>query len=795
MIELKRINTTSLILSLGFGSVLIFMLVAVSAGHYLVSDVVQSQDEIVRVHNAKNDRVLKMITYAQNRFLNVSRMMHTDDIFEVEELKMERVEAGGYFVANLLRLEEFTLTKQEIQLLDELKKRIKTSYNLINQVVNQVENDNREKALKMFDEQGILSQELVYKTLREFSNLQEKYVSSALEKTQTLKHQYEVTQYTMTSLLSLIGIILAFYVIRRITATEKQLSNERKQALITLGHISDTVIKIGTSKTIEYINPAGERLLDFSSQNVIGKQLRDILQLFDHSGQQIVLKCDTVNCGLMGRNADLRLRTLDGRDCLIELEISEIVREDDSVFLGYVVTIADVTHERSATKALEYQANTDLLTGLSNRSSFEKSLNSFVIDAVNGGTHCVCFMDLDRFKIVNDTCGHIAGDELLRQIGSLIKLHTRKADTLARLGGDEFALILENCNTSEAQRFAEELINVITNFRFVWEAEIFSVGISIGITPINSEKSTTVEDVIKEADSACYGAKNKGRNTCYIYNSEDSVIAQRSGEMNWSNRIVYALEQDKFVLYGQKIVPLAQCEESYEYLIEILIRYIDNGVLIGPNSFIPAAERYHLMPQIDRYVVNKLFTNLSTWPSLLLEKIQICINLSGQTLSDPRFCEFISNKIKEHDVKPGLICFEITETAAIANLSEATEFIHNLKLLGCKFSLDDFGSGLSSFTYLQSLPVDYLKIDGELVKRATENSVQWHMVESIHKIGQMMGVQSVAEYVENDAILSTVDKIGIHYGQGFHLAKPQALDELLLSDQGSGDQFKSASNQ
>ncbi len=779
----KPFYTTKVTLIFGFGIILSLVLVAAIIGHYLVDAVVRSQDQIVHIHNVKKDLSRKMLAFAQQRFLSASRMIHSDDIFVIEDLKMERIESGGNFIYNLEHLLKMPLTQIEKEQLKKIRARASNSSHKVDDIIVLVEQGKLELAIKAFGEQGISSQKAVYDALSEFAELQENYVEKALENTRIKKRQYQITQIFITGFLVLIGLALAAYVIRRITATERQLAWERKQALTTLGNISDTVISMDEHHIIEYINPAGKRLLHCEAQDVIGKPIHTLLTVYNEAGEIVSIEDSSSHLSdkksILNGKTNLVLHGVDNTQFLIEIEISDMHHDLTEELLGHVVAIKDVTQERKAAKTLEYQANTDLLTGLANRANFENKLQHIVNTKIDGQSHVICFMDLDRFKIVNDTCGHQAGDELLKQIGHLLKNKTRKVDLLARFGGDEFALLLQNCDSSTGIHIAKTLIDAIAEFRFVWDDNLFTIGLSIGIASFSQQRGCNVKSVIKAADTACYRAKDMGRNTYYVYNPEDSAIAQRTSEMNWSNRILNALEQDRIVLFGQKIVPLPSCTEQYEYFIEVLMRYNDRGKLVAPNAFIPAAERYHLMAEVDKYIINKVFANIQSWPSDLLEKIKISINLSGQTIGDARTRDFILEKIKEYNIGPGIICFEITETSAIANLLEAAQFIKVLKAVGCTFALDDFGSGLSSFAYLQSLPIDYLKIDGSLVRQISNNTMQRHMVESIHKIGEMMGIGTVAEYVEDQAILDALNSMGVHYGQGYHLAKPQPINELI----------------
>lgn len=437
-------------------------------------------------------------------------------------------------------------------------------------------------------------------------------------------------------------------------------------------------------------------------------------------------------------------------------------------------------HLQQANQQLSWQATHDQLTGLANRREFEKRLEEAVVDArTSKHTHALCYLDLDRFKIVNDTCGHVAGDELLRQVSSLLQNSVRKTDVLARLGGDEFALLLYNCPLESALRVAQQLQESINIFRFAWQEKPFSIGVSIGIVTIN-EQTTNVDKVLNDADAACYAAKNKGRNRVHLYEANDVDLTQQRLDMLWVARIERAIADDQFCLYYQPIAPLnADLATGFHY--EVLLRLVDdNGELIPPMAFLPTAERCNLMPSVDRWVIRTFFTWLSDSSSGILRKPLnlksiYAINLSGATVNDDNFIDFLKEQLSIYQIPTGLICFEITETVAIANLGKAAGLIKDLKSLGCRFALDDFGSGMSSFAYLKSLPVDYLKIDGAFVKDIADDPIDFAMVEAFNRIGHVMGLQTIAEYVANDSILQKVRSLGVDYAQGYFIAKPKPI--------------------
>lgn len=431
--------------------------------------------------------------------------------------------------------------------------------------------------------------------------------------------------------------------------------------------------------------------------------------------------------------------------------------------------------QRAAEAAIEHLAFHDGLTGLVNRSEFERRLERAVSRVKKGKTvDVLLYLDLDQFKVVNDTCGHSAGDQLLKQLSALLHARIRGRDTLARLGGDEFCVLLENCSLKQAKIIADDLRLLVNEFRFVWNNRFFSIGVSIGVVTID-KSSMSPDELLSAADLACYAAKDQGRNCIKIYKNEDTGMRRRRKEMDWANRINVALENNHFLLYQQLIIPLnGEGSSHYEYLL----RLKDKRRIILPGTFIAAAERYQKMLAIDRWVINASFAYLSNMKnSPSNEGHFININLSGQSLSDNGLFDFVQTLLSKYELTPKSICFEITETAAIANFRTAIDFVNRIKELGCLIALDDFGCGLSSFSYLKTLDIDFLKIDGSFIRNIEKNPIDRAIVESINKIGHIAGFKTVAEYVETQKIAKTIKDIGIDYAQGYAIQKPHPLTE------------------
>lgn len=563
-------------------------------------------------------------------------------------------------------------------------------------------------------------------------------------------------------------------------ALERRLRDEKERAEVTLGSIGDAVVRTDSNGMIEFLNPVAEQLLGVPTDEVAGRPISNVLALV-HETTREALENPVEICLREGRmvgrsNLSLLVRP-DGREFAID-DSAAPIRDADGGVIGAVLVFHDVSRARTLARQLAHQASHDFLTGLVNRHEFERRVGRALQRAQQEAiTHALCFLDLDQFKVVNDTCGHGAGDELLRQLANALGKKVRRRDTLARLGGDEFGVLLEHCPPGQATRVAHELLEAVQEFRFVWEGKPFALGVSIGVVPITGE-SESLATVLRDADAACYAAKERGRNRVHFYEPNDAVMAIRQGEMQWVSRITSALEESRFRLYGQAIVPLVP-RSGERARVEVLLRMVErDGELIAPGAFIPAAERYNLMGAVDRWVVREVCSMYAAHQASGWQPIA-SINLSGASLSDPSMLSYVREQMSRNDLAPEMLCFEITETAAIANLGLAAHFIRELKAMGCWFALDDFGSGMSSFAYLQSLPVDSLKIAGAFLRHIETDPVEYAMVEAIHRVGHVMRLKTVAEGVESLDTLETLRRIGVDYAQGYAIAEPRPLEELV----------------
>ncbi|MFP5505034.1 MAG: EAL domain-containing protein [Gammaproteobacteria bacterium] len=566
----------------------------------------------------------------------------------------------------------------------------------------------------------------------------------------------------------------------RVRESETALYQEKERAEVTLYSIGDAVITTDESGCIEYLNPVAERLTGWALEDVQGRSLSQVMRLVNENSREPVANpvdlC--LKCGEILELADHTLLIRDDGDEVAIADSAAPIRDRAGRIIGAVMVFHDVGHARKLARQLSYQATHDALTGLYNRRAFEEQLKGALESArEEDREHALCYLDLDQFKVVNDTCGHIAGDEMLKQLAQLLQSKVREADVLARLGGDEFGVLLRYCTLDQARSVAEDLRRTVRDFRFVCEEHSFETGVSIGVVSVTGQTHTLTE-IQSAADVACYAAKEGGRNRVHVYVPDDRELQQRQGEMRWVSRIHKAMAENRFMLYCQPILPVdprSGLVPHYEFLLRIRG---EDGQEVPPMAFIPAAERYNLMPMIDRWVVQNVLRNVArATPSL--QGVVWTINVSGRSLGDEDFLQLVAEEIKAADIPGDQICFEITETAAIANLRRAARFIKMLKERGCRFALDDFGSGLSSFAYLKNLEVDYLKIDGGFVRDIASDPIDRAMVEAINSVGHVMRIRTIAEFVENAEVLAVLRELGVDYAQGYGIAKPQAFDDFL----------------
>jgi diguanylate cyclase (GGDEF)-like protein/PAS domain S-box-containing protein len=585
----------------------------------------------------------------------------------------------------------------------------------------------------------------------------------------------------------LAGFVIAMLVIRIVARTEAQLQREKELAEVTLHSIVDGVITTDPEGRIEYLNPVAEHYLGWASAQAIGRPLAEVYHVLDErTGRPIdPLPLTRASTAAETEPVAVRLVARGGRECPVRYSHAPIRAHDGTVH-GMIVVFHDVSQIRAMAQQLIWQASHDALTGLVNRREFERRLAELIETApTQRREHALLYMDLDSFKAVNDTCGHSAGDELLRQLTAIMLTRMRGSDTLARLGGDEFGALLEACPLDQALRIANALRETVREFRFVWEGKTFSVGVSIGLVPIDAE-SGDLNQVLATADATCYEAKNRGRDRVQVYRPDEASRSGRHQELQIVSQISRAFELGQFRLYRQRIAALdgaAKPEPRYE----VLVRMVDGaGNLIPATGFVPHAERYNLLTSIERWVVSSLVEFLHRqWQSGAIsrdlhggvERGFYSVNLSGASINDKSFPDFLRNLLTRYQLPSGLVCFEITETTAISNLAKAAELMQELKGMGCRFALDDFGTGMSSFAYLKYLPVDFLKIAGVFIKDMAADPMDLAIVDSINRISHVLGMRTIAESVEDAETLSRIRELGIDFAQGYFIAEPEALGE------------------
>ncbi|BCN94100.1 hypothetical protein THMIRHAM_18850 [Thiomicrorhabdus immobilis] len=554
---------------------------------------------------------------------------------------------------------------------------------------------------------------------------------------------------------------------------EKELHSEKELLETTLKSIGDGVISTNKDGLITYLNPAAETLTGWSNSQAYGLHIEQVFKIHHETSMEKV-----ANPALLGMEKRKTIN-LPQHTILIDRHEQKISIEDSGApiidkagnIVGSVLVFHDATEERDLKKRLTWQALHDSLTSLKNRQAFENELDELIERSVHQQTqnHCLLYIDLDQFKIINDTVGHSAGDEQLKQVASILREHVRETDLLARIGGDEFAILLENCSLENALRIAENIRVAVHQHRFLWKDRIFDIGTSIGITQMRGFFNRAT--AMSQADIACYIAKDSGRNRIHVYNEENQAFSN----LDWANRIKRSLEDEKFILYAQKIIPL---QNKGNHIYEVLVRLQDGENIITPDQFLPAAERFNLMSDLDLYIVRHAYKWLEEH---FTQVDRININISGQSLSNPDFSNKLLAILENYDHLNRKICFEVLETTAITHMSASISFLQRIKTHGCQLALDDFGSGFSSFGWLKTLPVDYVKIDGAFILDILNDPIDAAMVKAIHQISDHMNIETIAEFVENQEVADWLTNMGIDYAQGYHFHKPSPLNTILES--------------
>ena len=598
------------------------------------------------------------------------------------------------------------------------------------------------------------------------------------KRVQQVEYYRQLMFGVLAALVALVGYVLLLLGRNALT-----LARVRRRAHVTLESIGNGVVVTDGKGHINFINPAAAQLIEVRKNEIIGQPVDEVFNMLDEI-HRTPIDSSVKRCLQDGEQftseAHSILMTRKNREVLVAHRVSPI-RQPDGPVDGVVMVIDDVTQARHLARKLEWQATHDALTGLVNRHEFENRLaESLVVAKQDRKTHALLYLDLDQFKVVNDTCGHAAGDALLKQLVDKLHSFIRSSDTFARLGGDEFGLLMMFCRTSDAEQMAESLLQAIQQFTFAWQGKTFHVGCSIGVVSISKE-CQGIAELLSAADVACYAAKDAGRNRVHVFRPSDQELKQRQHEMHWVNRVTNAINEDRLVLYGQKIVPIKSYlsgdtigKESENFEVLVRMRGHD-GSIIPPGAFLPAAERYNVMSGVDRWVIGNALRCFATPGCARVKPDKLSINISGGSLGERDFLGFIEKTLHETGVDPQRICFELTETEAVSNMKHAQGIIAELRGMGCKFALDDFGAGMSSFVYLKDLPVDFIKIEGKFVKDIVSDRVSRSMVEMIHHMAHVMNIETIAEFVEDEATLGVLAEIGVDHAQGYGIHQPSAL--------------------
>jgi len=762
LISIKDFNLSksSLLLIVSFSAILLVTFIALAFISLQIKATQSQINEIVTSNNKKSRLLVEMQQSARETSLAIYSMISIKKPREYNDVFIKYQQYTKDFVKARETLLSMPLSKTEQVLLKQQAKLSRLARPLQNIIIKLIYKKRFKDAANILIKKSNPAQNAVLAQISKIIDFQNNNNERILNQLQNRLDNNIIFIVIISLIIFALTILTSLYVISRITKTEKQLFFEKELAQITLHSIGDGVITVNKDYIIQTINPVAEMLADIKSPDVIGENILSIYE-GESARQRTKINTNLTKNNMQRSLFDFTLTKKDGTKYEVEHTIAPIVAQNKTI-LGAVIILRDVTEVRTMEKRLSYQASHDALTGLINRREFEVRLKQTLRNAQTGdGTHSICFLDLDKFKIINDTSGHAAGDEFLKQVSNTIQSLLRQTDILARLGGDEFAIILNSCSISQAKNIANQIIKKIKDTRFIWGKNAFETGASIGIVPI-TKLTASISEVMSSVDAACYEAKDKGRNRIQVFEPNDAEFVKHQIETSWIQKIKDAITENSFELYFQELHNINP-QYPTPKTIEILIRLNDNNKVICPDSFIPTAERYNLMPIIDEWVISNTFEFIKSYQKKHGSSIRVAINLSGQSLSEDSVLNLITNKLRKNKrLRKENICFEITETAAIANMSKAVEFIAHIKQMGCKFSLDDFGSGLSSFSYLKNMPVDNLKIDGMFIRDINVD-----------------GIKTTAEYVENKEILKCIKEIGIDYAQGYYISKPIPLKTLL----------------
>lgn len=774
------LKNSRFVVAFGFLLVLTLTALLMLMGYVRLNEVRKQLETVVNQHNVRVDLLFSMRNLVRERSLSLYAMYFSRDPFDRQDEYLRFSGMVDEFVSLRERLLQVGLDEEERLILEQAYAIIRQTQPLQSDLVNRILLQDPRGVAHLLLQKDLTLEKEILSLFDHIVAIERVQVKQAAVQTLHAHDNTILLMKTLAPVTLLLGLLIAGFVLRQTRRAENALQREKEQAEVTLHAIADAVITADAGNRVRYLNPVAERLTGWSNAEAQDKPLYEIYKVL-HEASRKPIDHPAFLSGLDGPVVGLARNSLlvarDGQEFAVEDSVAPI-RDHDSRVTGKVLVFRDVTHARDFARQMSWQANHDALTGLPNRRGFETELNRLLDTAHTlNKQHALLYIDLDQFKLVNDSCGHAAGDELLRQLATALQAKIRSSDTLARLGGDEFGVLLDGCTPDKAGQLADTLREASEQFRFLHGGKTFKTPASIGLVCINAD-SDDLHGLLSAADAACYMAKEKGRNRVWQHQPDDVELQQRRGEMQMIARLTHAIEENRFILYTQAIEPLFP-EKGRPPMQEILVRMLDEvGEIVMPATFIPAAERYGIMPSIDRWVVRETCRQLArdNTPTPRIRSI----NISNQSLSDDSFLAYVLCQFEASGVDPKLCCFEITETSAIANWSRATQFVLTLKGMGCHFALDDFGSGMASFAYLRDLPVDLVKIDGSFVKNIMTNRTDLAMVEAIHHIAHEMGIGTIAEFVESGEIRAALQQLGIDYLQGFAVHRPVPLEEPIL---------------
>ncbi len=769
--------------TVGFGALLVLIIVVTLLGISRIYTINQRIEALVYQQNFKSELLATLLTVSQQRQQAMYRLFGAHDVAEREVAYRDYRGQAGQLFATLDRLEEMEMTESEHAALNAALNATTRSQEVRDRVVALIMQNDTAGATALLLQQGLPAQDRFQASLNSLIESKRAAALKAVSGASQAMREAWLLVAIVGVLVLIVGAWVASLVIRQIVRSEDALHREKEMAEVTLHSIGDGVLTLDAEGGIDYMNPVAEQYTGWHSAEAKGQPLDAVYRVVDELTGKPIPHPGGNEAGARGMHGvTVRLLGRSGNACAIR-DSSAPIHNSDGNLVGWVVVFHDVSQIQEMAQQLTWQASHDPLTGLVNRREFERRLADLLESArTENKQHALAYMDLDNFKTVNDTCGHAAGDELLRQLTTVMQSRMRGSDTLARVGGDEFGALLESCPLDQAVRIANGMREAIRDFRFVWQDKTFGIGVSIGLVAIDSD-SGIVSRVLAAADATCYEAKSKGRDRVQVYRPKVDKPGVQNAGLQMVSQINHAFELGNFQLYRQKIIALG-AEGRDEPHYEILVRMIDStGNLIPPSGFMPAAERFNLLSSIERWVISSLVEFLHRQyesGAIPHEKKAFtnafyAVNLSGVSINDSSFIDFLRQLLTRFDLPRGLLCFEVTETTAISNLTKAAQLMHELKKMGCRFALDDFGIGMSSFAYLKYLPVDYIKIDGVFIRDMATDQMDHAIVEAINRIAHILGLKTVAEFVEDATILERLRAIGVDYAQGYFIAKPEAL--------------------